>query len=139
MGARRREDTEGAGPALRPVRCLRCHPVGEQSLTGGPEAMLERCRHCPSHLAHPVRWRRLAYDAWEIELRCPDCRESWQERVPTEAVKRLDAVLKTARAGLERHLEEIERIDLEERISGFVSALGTDAILPEDFGRPPIP
>ena len=111
--------------------------MGEQSLTGGPEAMLERCRHCPSQLAHPLRWRRLAYDAWEIELRCPDCRQVWHERVPTEAVKRLDKVLKSARAELEAHLEEIERIDLEDRISGFISALDADAILPEDFGRPP--
>ncbi len=110
--------------------------MGEYSLTGGPEAMLERCRECPSELAHPLRWRRLAFDAWEIELRCPECRSAWSERVPTAAVKRLDRVLKDARAQLERHLEEIERIDLQQRADGFIQALQADAIWPEDFGRP---
>jgi hypothetical protein len=105
-------------------------------MSGGPEAMLECCRACPSRLAHPLRWRRLAPDCWEIELRCPDCRHVWRERVPTAAVKRLDGVLKDARTLLERHLEEIERLDLEQQVDGFVTALDADAILPEDFGRP---
>ena len=108
-------------------------------MTGGPEAMLERCRACTSRLAHPVRWRRLALDAWEVDLRCPECRTQWQERVPTAAVRRLDQVLKSARADLERHLVEIERIDAELRIDHFVAALAADAILPEDFGRPMLP
>ena len=99
--------------------------------------MLERCRACTSRLAHPLRWRRLAPDAWEIELRCPDCRAVWQERVPTAAVRRLDEVLKAWRAQIEAHLEAIERVDFEESIAGFVSALESDAILPEDFGHPP--
>ena len=46
-------------------------------------------------------------------------------------------MLKDARADLERHLVEIERIDLEAQVSGFVAALESDAILPEDFGQPP--
>jgi hypothetical protein len=110
--------------------------VADQSLTGGPEAVLERCRHCRSELAQPLRWRRLAVDTWEIELRCPECRNCWSERVPTAAVKRLDRVLKEARGELERRLEEIERVDTEQRIAMFVEALRLDAILPEDFGRP---
>jgi hypothetical protein len=105
-------------------------------MTGGPEAMLERCRACSSRLSHPLRWRRLGSDVWEIQLRCPDCRHVWQERVPTAAVRRLDGVLKRARAELERHLEAIERVDIEGRIDSFVAALAADAILPEDFGRP---
>jgi hypothetical protein len=121
---------------IRPARLLGYFSVADHSLTGGPETVLERCRHCASELVHPLRWRRLAYDAWEIELRCPDCRRIWKERVPTAAVKRLDQVLKDARADLERHLEAIERVDLEQRVDGFIAALHADAILPEDFGRP---
>ncbi len=113
--------------------------MADNSLTGGADAVLERCRRCPSELAHPLRWRRLAIDAWEIELRCPDCREVWYERVPTAAVKRLDRVLKAARVELERHLEEIERIDMEEQAEDFIAALRDGAILPDDFGRPPPP
>ena len=52
-------------------------------------------------------------------------------------MRRFDRVLTEARANLERHLEEIERLDLLERIEGFVSALDADAVLPEDFGSPP--
>jgi hypothetical protein len=110
--------------------------VADHQLTGGPEAMLEQCRHCPSQLAHPLRWRRLALDAWEIELRCPDCRQVWYERVPTAAVKRIDRVLKEARTELEKHLEEIDRIDFQEQAEDFIAALQRDKILPEDF-RPP--
>jgi hypothetical protein len=105
-------------------------------MTGGPEAMLECCRHCASRLAQPMRWRKLDSDCWEIELRCPDCRRRWSERVPTAAVKRLDDVLKEGRAVLEKHLEEIERIDLAERVEQFIRALEAGAVLPEDFGRP---
>ena len=74
-------------------------------------------------MAHPLRWRRLALDAWEIELRCPDCRQVWYERVPTAAVKRLDRVLKQARTELEKHLEEIDRIDFREQAEDFIAAL----------------
>jgi len=122
--------------SIRPIGSVRFALVADHSLTGGPEAMLERCRRCPSQLAQPLRWRRLAFDAWEIELRCPECRTSWCERVPTAAVKRLDRILKDARADLARHLEEIERVECEQRITQFVEALRADAILPEDFGRP---
>ena len=109
---------------------------GPHRLTGGPEAMLECCRVCSSLLAHPVRWRRLGPDTWEIELRCPDCEHGWREIVPTAAMKRFDDVLKEGRAEIERYLGEIERIDFAERIEAFITALDAGAIFPEDFGRP---
>jgi transposase len=56
--------------------------------------------------------------------------------VPTAAVKRLDRVLKQARTELEKHLEEIDRIDFQEQAEDFIAALQRDKILPEDF-RPP--
>jgi hypothetical protein len=105
--------------------------------TGGPEAMLECCRACCSQLAHPLRWRRIVSDVWEIDLRCPDCAHVWREVVPTPAMRRFDRVLKEGRAELERHLDEIERIGLMERTDAFIAALAVDAILPEDFGLPP--
>jgi hypothetical protein len=75
-------------------------------------------------------------DVWQIDLRCPECRSSWREIVPTAAVRRLDDVLRAGRGVIERHLEEIERIEREEQLRSFVSALRAGAILPEDFGRP---
>ena len=103
-------------------------------LTGGPEAMLECCRSCSSLLAHPVRWRRVSTDVWEIELRCPDCAHAWREVVPTPAMRRFDEVLKEGRAAIESYLREIERIDLIERADAFIAALEADEISPDDFG-----
>ena len=103
-------------------------------LTGGPEAMLECCRSCTSLLAHPVRWRRVSTDVWEIELRCPDCAHAWREVVPTPAMRRFDEVLKEGRAAIEGYLREIERIDLIERADAFIAALEADEISPDDFG-----
>ncbi len=113
--------------------------AGVHGLTGGPEAMLECCRACTSLLAHPVRWRRLAPDVWEIELRCPDCEHAWREVVPTAAMRRFDEVLREGRAVIERYLGEIERIGLVERAEAFIAALAAGAIFPEDFGTPGAP
>lgn len=103
-------------------------------LTGGPEAMLECCRACASLLAHPVRWRRVAADVWEIDLRCPDCGHAWGEVVPTPAMRRFDDVLKQGRAEIECYLREIERVDLLERADAFIAALEAGEIVPDDFG-----
>jgi hypothetical protein len=105
-------------------------------LTRESDAPLEVCTSCGSELVHPTRWRRLEPDVWQIDLRCPECRRAWREVVPTKAVRRLDEVLRTGRGVIERHLEEIERIEREEQVQSFVSALRAGAILPEDFGRP---
>ena len=78
--------------------------------------MLEQCRHCPSQLAHPF-----AVAASRPSTRgrsscaAPTRRQVWYERVPTAAVKRLDRVLKEARTELEKYLEEIDRIDFQDR------------------------
>ncbi len=105
-------------------------------LTRDADAPLECCPGCPSRLVHPTRWRRVEPDVWQISLRCPECRRAWQEVVSTAAVRRLDEVLRAGRGVIERHLEEIERIEREEQVRCFVSALRAGAILPEDFGRP---
>src|SRR5262245_4768038 len=127
----------GAAPGPRPERHVGCGVVGQaHRLTGGGEATLERCIGCPSMLVHPTRWQRLEPDVWQIDLRCPECRRSWREIVPTSAVRRLDEVLRAGRGLIEKHLEEIERIEREEQVESFVEALRADAILPEDFGRP---
>lgn len=127
----------GAAPGPRPERSVGFGSVGQaHRLTRGGEATLERCIGCPSLLVHPTRWQRLEPDVWQIDLRCPECRRSWREVVPTAAVRRLDEVLRAGRGLIEKHLEEIERIEREEQVESFVEALRADAILPEDFGRP---
>ena len=127
----------GAAPGPRPERSVGFGSVSHaHRLTRGGEATLERCIGCPSLLVHPTRWQRLEPDVWQIDLRCPECRRAWREIVPTSAVRRLDEVLRAGRGLIEKHLEEIERIEREEQVESFVEALRADAILPEDFGRP---
>jgi hypothetical protein len=127
----------GKAPGPRPEGSVGFGSVGQaHRLTRGGEATLERCIGCPSLLVHPTRWQRLEPDVWQIDLRCPECRRSWREVVPTAAVRRLDEVLRAGRGLIEKHLEEIERIEREEQVESFVEALRADAILPEDFGRP---
>ena len=63
----------------------------------------------------------------------PGAGARWCRRRP---VRRLDEVLRAGRGVIERHLAEIERIEREQQVQSFVSALRAGAILPEDFGRP---
>jgi hypothetical protein len=36
-------------------------------------ASLEACPGCTSNLVYPVDWHEAEGDAWELELRCPNC------------------------------------------------------------------
>jgi hypothetical protein len=105
----------------------RRHPEAE------PGEGLERCRCCRSRLVYPLRWRRVGPDAWQLDLRCPDCGSVWRERRSTAEVRGLDRKLTEGREVLLGHLREIERIEREGEIDRFTAALAADAILPEDF------
>src|SRR3954454_2072414 len=98
-----------------------------------PDRALERCRSCRSRLVYPLRWRRVGPDAWQLDLRCPDCGAVWRERRSTADVRGLDRTLAAGREVLLGHLREIERIEREGEIDRFAAALAADAILPEDF------
>ncbi len=105
------------------------------SFTVRPDDELDLCAACGSHLVHPVRWRRLAEPIWELVLRCPDCEQVTTERAPDGVVRRFDASLREARALIEAHVDEIERIEREHAIVAFARALEAGAITPDDFER----
>lgn len=94
---------------------------------------LEACVACPSRLVHPLAWRRLSADSWQLDLRCPDCGEVRTAEVATATVRRYDRVLQEARASLEAHLAEIERLEREETADQFARQLETGLIQPDDF------
>jgi hypothetical protein len=96
---------------------------------------LDRCRSCPSRLVYPLRCRRLGRDVWQLELRCPDCGAVWKDKRSTSEVRGFDKALAASREALLGHLQEIERIEREDEIERFCSALEVDAILPEDFAH----
>lgn len=106
-------------------------------LTGNADTTLEECRKCPSKLVQPVQWRRLGDNAWEIDLRCPDCGTTSRECVPTEAVARYDRVMRRARISLERHLEAIERVAPDAERHHYGDPAPDLRILPEDHDLPP--
>jgi hypothetical protein len=106
---------------------------GRRQPEAEPGEGLERCRSCRSRLVYPLRWRRVGPDAWQLDLRCPDCDATWRERRSTAEVKGLDRTLNEGREVLLGHLREIERIERETEIDRFAAALAADAILPEDF------
>jgi hypothetical protein len=99
----------------------------------GSEGGLERCRRCPSRLVYPLRWRRLAHDRWELELRCPDCEWRTREVFHQDDVDRYDDALCAATDDLVDGIERLRREIMEEEIERFVTALDDDLILPMDF------
>jgi len=115
-----REDL--AEPAPRPAP----EPVDETP-------QLECCPACSCEMVHPLDWREAECDAWELELRCPNC--GWCERgvYAQEVVERYDAVLNEGTDTLIEALEKASRENMEADIERFVQALERDLIEPFDF------
>jgi len=86
-------------------------------------------------MQYALRCRRLGPDAWQLELRCPDCGAQTRGSGSTAAVRRLDRDQAAGRRALEDRLRAIERAAWEDEITRFCAALDADAILPEDFAR----
>ena len=87
---------------------------------------LHVCPECDRGLVYPVEW-------WEVLLRCPNC--EWNELgvFDQDTVDRFDDELDRGTEALMRDLQRLTQANMEDEIERFVSALGADAILPEDF------
>jgi hypothetical protein len=94
---------------------------------------LECCPSCTGTLVYPVDWHEAEGDAWELELRCPNC--EWQHRgvYDQDTVERFDAVLNEGTDALIGTLEGVARDNMKDEIDRFVEALDADLILPFDF------
>lgn len=91
------------------------------------------CPSCTSELVHPVDWRELDRDRWEIELRCPNCEWTGNGVWDDDAVAAFDDVLDHGTHTLVRDLRHLARANLEDEIERFAAALRADLVLPEDF------
>ena len=91
------------------------------------------CPDCDSDLVQPVEWAPIDGRRWRVELRCPEC--SWTDVgvFEQQVLDRYDRILDRGIEALQEDLLRFERGNMEGEIETFVSALGADLILPEDF------
>ena len=94
---------------------------------------LHVCPDCDRELVFPVEWSEASGTHWEVLLRCPNC--EWNELgvFDQSTVDRFDDELDRGTEALMRDLKRLTQANMEDEIERFVSALGVDAILPEDF------
>ena len=96
------------------------------------EQGLHICGECASDLVYPVGWEE-AGDAWQVQLRCPEC-EAVREGVFAQAtVDAFDERLDVGTDALTADLRRLTRANMVAEADQFVAALNADAILPEDF------
>ena len=99
----------------------------------GPLKELQVCPDCDRELVYPVEWSEVSPTHWEVLLRCPNCEWSDLGVFDQSTVDRFDDELDRGTEALMRDLKRLTQANMEDEIDRFVSALGADAILPEDF------
>ena len=97
------------------------------------ERDLHVCPSCSSSLVYPVQWEEADESHWHITLRCPNC--EWVEDgvFGQSQCDSFDDELERGTDALTRDYKRLMTANLAEEIDRFASALGSDAILPEDF------
>ncbi len=98
-----------------------------------PTTELEACPNCASRLVQPLDWGPAGKRRWRLARRCPECEWRGTAVHAQEEVDRYDEILDRATERLVGELRTKVRANMSERIDAFVGALGSDAILPEDF------
>ena len=94
---------------------------------------LHVCIECSSELVFPVQWEEAGPQNWTVLLHCPNC-EVYREGVfAQDNVEQFDEELDRGADALARDYKRLMRANMAEEIGRFVSALDSDAILPEDF------
>jgi hypothetical protein len=98
-----------------------------------PHQELQVCMECSSELVYPVQWEESGMENWSVLLHCPNC-DVYREGVFTqETVEVFDEELDRGADALARDYKRLMRANMSEEIERFAGALGTGAILPEDF------
>jgi hypothetical protein len=106
-------------------------PARDRALDGLKD--LHVCPDCDRELVYPVEWEEASPTRWEVLLRCPNCEWSDLGVFDQSTVDRFDEELDRGTEALARDLKRLTQANMEEEMDRFVSALGADAILPEDF------
>jgi hypothetical protein len=97
------------------------------------ERELHMCPGCDSDLVQPVCWNEAAGHRWELTLECPNC--GWTEDgiYDRDEIDRLEEQLDDGLAEMLADLQRLTQANMADEIERFISALGADHILPEDF------
>ena len=94
---------------------------------------LHVCPSCSSSLVYPVQWEEADESHWHITLRCPNCEWSEDAVFGQALCDSFDDELERGTDALTRDYKRLMTANLAEEIDRFAAALGSDAILPEDF------
>jgi ribosomal protein S27E len=94
---------------------------------------LTLCGSCGSPLVQPTGWKSHGAQAWELELRCPECEERATTVIEDELAEHLTLFHERARALMELSMVRLASDNAEREIERFARALEQDLILPEDF------
>ena len=97
------------------------------------DRLLHVCPDCDSSLVYPVQWEEADESHWHITLRCPNCEWSEDGVFGQQQCDGFDDELERGTDALTRDYKRLMTANLAEEIDRFASALGSDAILPEDF------
>lgn len=98
-----------------------------------PDQDLHVCLGCASDLVYPVGWDEAGQDAWQVELRCPECETVREGVFAQETVDSFDERLDHGTDALTADLRRLTRANMAAEADAFIAALEADAILPEDF------
>jgi hypothetical protein len=114
-------------PSGRTIEVIRFHE------TEADARPLSLCPHCESELVQPIDWMESIDGRWELTLECPNC--TWMESGTYERtqVEALETCLDDGLAEMIADLQRLTQANMASDIERFVSALGADLILPEDF------
>jgi hypothetical protein len=125
--------------APSPVDPVMSSPSPSEALVHKPassrttERELHVCPDCASDLVYPVQWEEADEAHWHIALRCPNCERTEEGVFGQTQCDGFDDELERGTDALTRDYKRLMTANLSEEIDRFASALGSDAILPEDF------
>ncbi|MFM9023537.1 MAG: hypothetical protein ACKOK7_07360 [Solirubrobacterales bacterium] len=94
---------------------------------------LTLCGSCDSPLVQPTGWESHGAEAWQIELRCPECEQRATTVIEDGLAEQLTLFHERARALVELSMVRLASDNAELEIERFARALEQDLILPEDF------
>ncbi len=98
-----------------------------------PVEALHHCGQCQSDLVYPTWWEEAGDDAWQLQLRCPNCEWVGEGVYQQPVVESLDEELDRGTHVLLRDLKQLMQANMEEDVERFIAALRDDHVWPIDF------
>jgi hypothetical protein len=120
-------------PSGRAIEVVYYETLPAPAPVPSPAEDLHICPECDRTLVYPVEWEEVSPTHWEVLLRCPNCEWTEVGVYDQRTVDRFDEELDLGTEALMRDLKRLTKANMEEEIERFTLALGSDAILPEDF------